>query len=77
MIVGALAGGPTQASPTAPAGTKPAHAQKAVVKKVYVCTMCKEYYTPAQAKKYGYHCPECGMKLVAETAAPKGFAAGQ
>jgi DNA-directed RNA polymerase subunit RPC12/RpoP len=73
----AVSAGTSQAASTAPTTTKAAHAQKAAVKKFYVCTMCKAYYTPAQAKKYGYKCPECGMDLVAKTTIPAGFAKGE
>lgn len=42
---------------------------------VYVCSECKVYYTPAEAKKMGYKDP-MGHKMEMKPAAPAGYTSG-
>jgi hypothetical protein len=57
------------------AHSKMAASKMAASKMVYVCTKCKEYWTPAQAKKMGYK-DSMGHKLTKMSKTPAGFMAG-
>jgi len=71
-----LAGVPltAQATPKMMSHGKMSHKTMAG-KTVYACTMCKEYYTPAQAKKMSYKDP-MGHTLTKMSKAPAGFTDG-
>ena len=66
---------PGLAAPKTTHGSTMAHSKMAASKTVYVCTECKEYWTPAQAKKMGYK-DAMGHKLTKMPKTPAGFAAG-
>ncbi len=53
---------------------KPMHKMMAA-KTVYVCKMCKAYYSPMQAKKMGYK-DGMGHKLTKMSKAPMGYMNG-
>lgn len=55
--------------------SKMSHSKMAASKMVYVCTKCKEYWTPTQAKKMGYK-DSMGHKLTKMSKKPAGFMAG-
>ena len=79
QIVAAVAAGITLFSASAgmaqqkPAMHKPA--AKVAAKTVYVCTECKEYFSPMSAKKMNYK-DSMGHKLTKMTKTPAGFADG-
>jgi len=76
-----LAGAPltAQATPKMMSHGKMSHGKMShktmAGKTVYACTMCKEYYTPAQAKKMSYKDP-MGHTLTKMSKAPAGFTDG-
>lgn len=58
-----------------PKMSKPMTHKPMMAKGVYVCTNCKAYYTPMQAKKMGYK-DSMGHKLTKMSKAPAGFMDG-
>ena len=55
--------------------TKTASSAKLSKKTVYVCTECKEYFSPRAARKMGYK-DSMGHKLVKKHGIPAGFTNG-
>jgi hypothetical protein len=55
--------------------TKMAASAKASKRTVFVCTECKEYFSPSAAKKMGYK-DSMGHKLVKKHGIPAGFTNG-
>ncbi len=70
------AGTIAQAAPAhKPMMKKPMAGKKMAAKTVYVCKMCKQTYTPMQAKKMGYK-DGMGHKLTPMSKAPAGYQPG-
>ncbi len=58
-----------------PKMSKPMMHKPMMAKGVYVCKMCKAYYTPMQAKKMGYK-DSMGHKLTKMSKTPAGYMDG-